>query len=104
MTVVNDTEKKLTLGDPDGPMAFIPYLDREVPTFIDPRPDLLTDYENARKMYRRLNFHVPFKMRGPFKPDQWPEQIRDSIKYRVDQDGYVLCTSQTASGDCRARA
>ena len=37
------TELMNIMGEPDGPVMFVDELDREVPTFIDPRDDLIPD-------------------------------------------------------------
>src|ERR1700759_1047753 len=106
--MTSDLDKGTTLGDADGPYEFIPCLGQEVPTFIDPRHDL-SDPRSVN--FKKLWFHVPFKMRGIYKPEQLPDiykaQYASSI--RVDLQGYVLCNEITANGEnagkkCSARA
>lgn len=98
MTVIDDTIKGLTLGDPDGPPRFIETLGREVPTYIDPRDDLKASGEKPGT-FKRLNYHVPFALRGDFKPEDWPDEFRlKAGRVRVDAEGYVLCTMTNAAG------
>lgn len=98
MTVMDDTIRGLTLGDPDGPLRFVESLGLEVPTFVDPRNDLTTPGEQPGT-FKRLDYHVPFAVRGLFKPDDWPEEYRLRMgKVRVDIEGYVLCAMTNAAG------
>jgi hypothetical protein len=98
MTVIDDTIKGLTLGDPDGPLRFVDSLGREVPTYIDPRDDLKAKGEKPGT-FKRLNYHVPFQLRGDFKPSQWPKAYAASVPDpRTDIEGFVLCTARSAHG------
>lgn len=92
MTVVDDTQKGTTLGDPDGPMRFIPQFGFEVPTFIDPRLDLASKDPRGENAVMRLDYHVPFAKRGKFKITDWPEEYAQrNLRHRIDLEGYVLC-------------
>jgi len=97
---VDDSRKGVTMGDPDGPIKFIETLGREVPTFIDPREDLCAP--GAAKRFQRLDYHIPFAMRGTFKVTDWPDDFlvkisgvdgegKTVINVRQDDEGYVLC-------------
>jgi hypothetical protein len=105
--VVNDTVKGTTYGDPDGPSRYIDTLDCEVPTYIDPRIDLISKHHGRDKAFKRVDYHVPYQMRGDFKVGHWPKEIQ--MKYgaeaRTDLEGYVLCFGLTLAGiPCKGRA
>jgi hypothetical protein len=52
-----------------------------------------------------MTYHVPFAMRGNFKPEDWPEDYAAHVDYRVDMAGYVLCSGTNRDGIiCSARA
>jgi hypothetical protein len=106
MTVVDDTIRGLTLGDPDGPLQFIDTLGQEVPTYLDPRLDLLPNNGKGEGKFKRVNYHVPFKLRGEFKVSDWPEAYRQTqSKPRVDTEGFVLCAGISRGGGlCAANA
>ncbi|AKU45293.1 hypothetical protein MADRUGA_3 [Mycobacterium phage Madruga] len=93
MTVLDDTVKGTTLGDPDGEPRFVDYLGCEVPTFINKREDLIPEYVRKRGTYQRLDHHVPFAMRGEYRPEQWPEEYRKQRQgsIRMNTEGFVLC-------------
>lgn len=55
------------MGDPDGPLRFIKSLGMEVPTYINPRPDLKTQYRNA-SAHISVDYHIPPDCRGPYFP------------------------------------
>lgn len=93
MSVESDLDKKVTYGDADGPDLYVDQLGIVVPTFIDPRNDLIPPTARA---YKRVTHHIPFKMRGFFKPDKWPEDYRNSIQWQVDDEGFVLCSAVAA--------
>jgi len=99
---INDTVKGVTLGDPDGPMRFIPQFGFEVPTYIDSREDLIPAH--AKGKFKRLDFHVPFSYRGHFRPEVWPEQYRQHVQYRTDMAGYVMCEALSASTGERCKS
>ena len=103
---MDDLNKKTTLGDADGPPCHIQAFGCDVPTFVDPRLDLLPDDHRARSL-RRLDYHVPFQMRGMFKPEDWPDAYREKVAHatRTDLEGYVLCNGRNQAGDmCGTRA
>ena len=105
MTVSSDLDKKLTLGDPDGPDEFIPTLGIVVPTFVDPRNDLVPSH--AQGKFKRLQHHIPFKMRGNFRVSDWPDEYQRTVArtVRTDMEGYVQCHGISAGGlHCKARA
>lgn len=92
MTVVDDTQKGTTLGDPDGPMRFIDQFGFEVPTFINPRLDLASKDPRGENAVMRLDYHVPFAKRGKFKINDWPEEYAQrNLRHRIDLEGFVLC-------------
>lgn len=109
--VVSDLGKGVTYGDADGPDIFIPEFGFIVPTFIDPRIDLI--HENTVKRFKRLSYHVPFKYRGHFTVLDWPEAFRLSLEREVreNDDGLVLCAAKSSEnnfrgggGPCRSKA
>lgn len=93
MTVLDDTVKGTTIGDPDGPIQFIESLGVEVPTFIDPRIDLIPPGRTVKNI-KRVSYHIPFAYRGEFRPEQWPGEFRQKHagSIRLSVDGFVLCT------------
>ena len=95
--VESDLDKKLTLGDADGPDVFVPSLGCKVPSFIDPREDLTTPH--ARTRFKRLSYHIPFSMRGEFTPEDWPEDYRAHVEYKTDMAGFVMCSARRESRD-----
>lgn len=106
MSVASDMDKGTTLGDADGPDRFVDSLGIEVPTFVDPRLDLV---HPRRQKFKYLDYHVPFNMRGNFKPEDWPEAYREYVgqSVKTDLDGMVLCAamSSRAGGDrCGTKA
>lgn len=113
MSVESDLDKGVTFGEADGPDEFIQQLGIIVPTFIDPRNDLII---GSAKYYKRVSHHIPFKMRGFFKPYDWPEEYRNSLvnsdgtySWKVDGEGFVLCAGiktygKDAGNPCRAKA
>ena len=96
MGVSSDLDKGVTFGEADGPDAFIEELGIVVPTFLNPRHDLIVDGGRVK----RVNHHVPFKMRGFFKPADWPEAYCEKLRsevglgeaaWRTNDEGFVLC-------------
>lgn len=82
------------MGEPDGPFRFVPELGAEVPTYIDPRKDLTSEKAWG---FKRLDYHIPFNMRGPFKP-QWfdPKYYAQyGQQFKTDAEGFVLCMGET---------
>ena len=87
-----DIDKRFELdslrGRPDGPVKYIPELGMEVPTYIDPRKDLWPKGSEDVLMY-----HVPLKMRGPYKVRAGEE--RGPIGERINDANYCLCMATT---------
>lgn len=107
MTTVDDLGKMVTLGDPDGPEEYREELDRKVPTFIDPRLDLLSTDGRSKPNKKTLNHHVPFSLRGMYKPEQLPDKYLPKVEHaiRTDLENFVLCNGITAAGNkCGTRA
>lgn len=101
---VSDLDKGLTLGDADGPERWIPQLEMEVPTFINPRTDLLPASGMGAPM-KSVDYHVPFALRGIYKPDDLPEGYREAYQFKTDADGYVICSGKTKENlPCNSRA
>lgn len=94
-----DVVKKVTLGDPDGEAEYVESLDLIVPTFVNPRRDLLPPNPNSRGV-PRLKYHVPFQMRGPYKlsdlPSDWASIVETFA--RTTSDGYVICEGEIEKG------
>jgi hypothetical protein len=90
----DDTVKGVTMGDPDGPFRFIETLGCEVPTYIDPRLDLIA-VRVKPGTFKHLDYHVPFQLRADFRPEQWPlayyQKVRGSV--RVNAEGLALCSA-----------
>lgn len=110
MSVPSDLDKGVTFGDADGPDVFVDELGIVVPTFVDPRNDLI---RGSAKYYKRVSHHIPFKMRGHFKASDWPEEFVERLRrgdgWRVDAEGFVVCAGKRTYGkdagkECRARA
>lgn len=102
MSVESDLDKKVTYGDADGPDLFMDQLGIIVPTFINPRNDLIPPKARAHK---RVSHHIPFKMRGFFKPHEWPSEYRDTITWNTDKEGFVLCNAINKAGnECANKA
>jgi len=91
----SDLDQGLTFGDADGPDTFVDSLGIVVPTFLDPRDDLIPPKARG---YKRVRHHIPFKMRGYFKSTAWPETYREQITFTVDEHGYVICTALNKAG------
>ncbi|AZS12538.1 terminase small subunit [Mycobacterium phage DrLupo] len=85
------------MGKPDGPHVEVPELGLEVPTYVDPREDLI--HPNARG-FKRLSHHIPFTMRGPYKPQWLPPKYFAMYghNYITDAEGYVLCMGRRKDG------
>lgn len=94
-----------TYGAPDGPMRFVDSLGLEVPTYINPRDDLVSDH--ARGKMKSVDYHIPFAMRGDFTPEDWPENYRRKAGHvSVSAEGFVLCTgtSKSTGQRCASKA
>ena len=103
MTIASDIEKGTTVGEPDGPFRFIAEFGMDVPTYLDPRHDL----KHPKSRIKCLDYHVPFKMRGNYAPDQLPEDVYNQRRGRIkiNFEGYVLCTANNVDGfPCDKRA
>lgn len=116
--VPSDLDKGVTFGEPDGPDQFIPELGKIVPTFIDPRTDLIVG--TAVKRFKRVSYHIPFNCRGFFTIENWPREFYEKLKeeleaegrsVRTDSMGYVVCCGVRATSKggekgspCRSRA
>ena len=97
MTAVSDLDKDTTIGKPDGPIRFVESLGMDVPTYLDPRDDLIP---RQAKHFKRLDYHVPFKMRGMYRPDQLPDSVYEKRRGRikVNLEGFVLCDDNNQAG------
>lgn len=92
------------MGKPDGDYIYVAELGVEVPSFVDPREDLISMGAHG---FKRLAHHVPFNMRGIFKPQWLPPRhyAMYGHQYRTDTGGYTICASTRADGEsCQARA
>lgn len=86
-------EPDSTTGKADGPYEWHPEFGCEVPTYISPRKDLMV---MEAVPDGTLQYHVPYCFRGPFRPEQWPEEYRNSLDViNVDDSGMVICYGQT---------
>lgn len=93
------------MGKPDGDYIYVAELGVEVPSFVDPREDLIPTVGGHG--FKRLAHHVPFNMRGIFKPQWLPPRhyAMYGHQYRTDTSGYTICASTRADGEsCQARA
>lgn len=77
------------MGDPDGPMRFIKSLGLEVPTYINDRVDLKTQYRTA-SAHISIDYHVPPAMRGPYLPIELADYDPD-IQYPLTRTLKVRC-------------
>ena len=84
------------MGEPDGPMRFIKSLGMEVPTYIDPRNDLKTEYRNAGA-HKSVDYHIPPNMRGPYKPQDLAD-FDEGNHYPTNDQGNVRCSGLKAGG------
>ena len=92
------------MGKPDGPFVFVPELGVEVPTYVDPRQDLIMPKARG---FKRLSHHIPFNMRGEFKPQWLPPRYYAMYghQYETDTEGYALCHGKTKDGSqCKCKA
>lgn len=86
---------------PDGDEVYIDFLGFSVPSFVDPRYDLVQP--GNVKDNKRLGHHVPLALRGPFRPDDLPE--RSLWTGEINEEGYCVCTGRRKDGlPCRADA
>lgn len=115
MSVESDLDKGVTFGEADGPDLFVDQLGIVVPTFVNPRNDLV---RGTGKNFPRLLHHVPFKARGHFKVSDWPQEYVEKLRtvgdengigWETDQEGFVICAAIRTYGEgagkpCRAKA
>ena len=102
MSVESDLDKKVTYGDADGPDLFVDQLGIVVPTFNDPRNDLIV---GKAKAHKRVSHHIPFRMRGFFKAEHWPEQYRATSTWKEDDNGFIMCAGTNKAGNqCASKA
>lgn len=106
-TAGENTGERELVGKPDGPLQFIPELGEEVGTFIDPCEHMRLPKDSGLSW---LMHHVPMGKRGYYRLHQLPEDYRaehgvELSQSRVDENGFLLCSSLTNQGtDCRRRA
>lgn len=81
------------MGAVDGPMVFVESLQREVPSYIDPRKDLLT----GSATFKSLNYHVPLMFRGNYRPPDLRNYDPDKI-YPIGAEGVARCYGHRADG------
>ena len=52
-----------------------------------------------------VDYHVPFALRGIYKPDDLPEGYREAYQFKTDVEGYVICAGKTKENfPCASRA
>ena len=91
------------MGDPDGPMRFIPSLGMEVPTYIDPRHDLRSQYRSAGA-HKPVDYHVPVDMRGAYKPKQLADYDPEQNYPTLTDSGKVRCGGLRPDGQICQKA
>lgn len=102
LTAFNPEDLKKTNSDPDGPFEFVEMIGFEVPTYIDPRYDLIPDTKNGLTVHR-LNHHVPIAMRGPFRVGDLPDE--SMWQWETDKSNFCICTGKRKDGKpCRQKA
>lgn len=84
------------MGEPDGPMRFVKSLGMEVPTYIDPRTDLKSQYRSAGA-HVSIDYHVPVSMRGPYIPAQLAD-YDEYADYSLTKSGKVRCGGLKMAG------
>lgn len=88
-------------GEPDGELVFIDMIGFEVPSYVDPRYDLIAPGQVRGQ--DRLSHHVPFNFRGPFQPRDLPDP--DFFMGETNAEGNAVCTGKRKDGmPCRAEA
>lgn len=85
------------MGDPDGPMRFIKSLGMEVPTYIDPRDDLRSQYK-AAGAHKSVDYHIPPNRRGPYKPNQLADYDPSAHYPIITDTGNVRCGGLRSDG------
>lgn len=83
------------MGDPDGPLRYIESLGEEVPTFIDPRKDLVAK-SNGASANKPVDYHIPIAKRGKYLPTQL-SNYDPGIEYPLSKDGFVRCDALAAT-------
>lgn len=98
----HSADSGLLMGEPDGPVVYVASLGGEVPTFIDPREDLIPPNQK-RGTFKRLSYHVPFSMRGPYRaewlPHEYGEHMVEAGQIRTDLNGNVMCSATSKRND-----
>lgn len=106
-TAGENTQKRETVGKPDGPMEFIPAMGIEVPTFLDPCEHMRLPKDSGMSW---LMYHVPNSYRGYYRLEQLDEQYRannsDALsRVRTSPEGFLLCSATTnQQTECKRRA
>lgn len=102
MSIAPDLQRGITYGEPDGPDQFVEELGLHVPTYVNPRTDLLP---HMGAKFQRLSHHVPFEMRGIYKREWLPVEYLRTAHLHTDLAGYVLCNGTKQNGEqCPNRA
>lgn len=84
LTTYLQRDLDLCAGEPDGELVFIDLIGFEVPSYIDPRYDLVQPGQIKGRPH--LSHHVPFAMRGPFEirdlpdPELWTGEVNEEHK------------------------
>lgn len=101
MTTYLQRDLDLCAGEPDGELVFIDLIGFDVPSYIDPRYDLIVPGQVKGKPH--LNHHVPFKMRGPFKVSDLPDS--DLWTHETNEEDQCVCSGKRKDGlPCRSAA
>jgi hypothetical protein len=101
MTTYLQKDLDLCAGEPDGELIFIDLIGFDVPSYIDPRYDLVVPGQVKGRPH--LNHHVPFKLRGPFKHNDLPDS--DLWKHETNEEDLCVCSGKRKDGlPCRAPA
>lgn len=85
------------MGDPDGPMRFVPSLGMEVPTYIDPRKDLKSE-ANCASAHKSVDYHVPITMRGKYFPSDLADYDPEKNYPIGNQSKRARCNGLKADG------
>lgn len=91
------------VGQPDGPLLFVPELGIEVGTFTSKRADLAP---NNKSNGQWLMHHVPSNRRGTWRITSLPKDYGDTGKFITDELQYVMCSgfSKWTGDPCGSRA
>lgn len=77
------------MGEPDGPMRYVPSLGMEVPTYVDPREDLKTT-AHCRNSHKAVDYHIPRAMRGTYLPTELADYNAELL-YSTGKNDLVRC-------------